>query len=143
MTDKLVRVGMGVFVFHKGKFAMLKRQGAHGEGTWSVPGGHIEYSESFEQTAKREVKEELAIEITDVRFGAVTNDYFAEEDKHYVTVWMLANWHSGTIINNEPDKSTAVGWFTFDSLPHPLFLPWQQLLDSTFITDIKQQARNT
>jgi 8-oxo-dGTP diphosphatase len=134
-----VRVGVGVFVFKDGKFIMQQRQGAHGAGTWSLPGGHLEFGESFEETARREVKEETDLNITNVRFGAVTNDNFVDEDKHYVTVWMISDWESGTAYITEPDKCIAQQWHTFDDLPANLFLPWNQLLDSEFIEKIKQQ----
>jgi 8-oxo-dGTP diphosphatase len=70
MKENNVRVGIGVFVFKEGKFLMQKRQGSHGEGTWSCPGGHLEFGESFKDTARREVKEETNLEIDNVRFGA-------------------------------------------------------------------------
>lgn len=139
MTEKVARVGIGVFIFKEGKFLMQQRHGAHGAGSWSVPGGHLEFGESFEDTARREVKEETDLEITNVRFGAVTNDYFEAEDKHYVTIWMLSDWQSGTEHIMEPDKCLQQAWRTFDDLPTPLFLPWEQLLHSDFIDDIKRQ----
>jgi 8-oxo-dGTP diphosphatase len=139
MTENHVRVGIGVFVFKDGKFLMQQRHGAHGAGTWSVPGGHLEFGESFEDTARREVMEETGLEITNVRFGAVTNDTFVDEGKHYVTVWMLSDWQSGAEHITEPDKCLAQEWHTFDDLPSPLFLPWEQLLQSEFIEKIKQQ----
>jgi 8-oxo-dGTP diphosphatase len=139
-SSKQVRVGIGVFVFKNGKFIMLKRQGAHGEGTWSIPGGHLEYGESFEDTAKREIFEETGMQIHNVRFGAVTNDYFKKEDKHYVTVWVLSDWQSGEARNMEPDKCTEIKWKTFSSLLENLFLPWKQLLKSEFYDSIKPLA---
>jgi len=138
MNGKNVRVGVGVFVFKDGKFIMLKRRGSHGADTWSLPGGHLEFGESFEDTARREVKEETNLEITNVRFGAVTNDHFVEEDKHYVTIWMLSDWAGGEERITEPEKCTAQAWFTFNDLPESLFLPWYQLLKSDFIEKIKQ-----
>ena len=132
-----VRVGIGVFVFKNGKFLMQQRKGSHGAGSWSVPGGHLEFGESFEDTARREVKEETGLEIKNVRFGAVTNDHFADENKHYVTVWMLSDWADGNEYITEPDKCIAQEWHTFDDLPSPLFLPWNQLLESEFIEEIK------
>lgn len=135
-----VRVGVGVFVYKDGQFAMLKRQGSHGEGSWSIPGGHLEFGESFEQTAAREVAEETGIEITNIRFGAVTNDVFEPENKHYVTIWILSDWKSGKLQNLEPEKCTEVAWRSFESLPEPLFLPWSQLLTSDFIDSIKEAA---
>lgn len=142
MNEKIVKVGIGVFVFKNGKFLMIQRHGAHGAGSWSVPGGHLEYGESFEDTAIREVKEETDLEIHNVRFGAVTNDYFEDENKHYVTVWMLSDWKSGMESITEPDKCLAQEWRTFDELPSNLFLPWNQLLNSEFISSIKQQLES-
>lgn len=134
----MVRVGIGVFVFKGDKFLMQQRQGAHGAGSWSVPGGHLEFGESFEDTARREVKEETGLEIADVRFGAVTNDHFADEEKHYVTVWMLSDWARGKEYIAEPDKCLEQAWHTLDDLPEPLFLPWKQLLASGFVAKTRR-----
>ena len=138
MSDKpVVRVGVGIFIFKDGKFLMGKRKGAHGSDTWSIPGGHLEFGESFEDTAKREAREETGIEITNVRFGAVTNDFFPEENKHYITIWMLSDYKSGKEHLTEPDRFTEHLWQSFDNLPDPLFLPWKQLLKSEFIESIR------
>lgn len=133
------RVGIGVFVLKDGKFLIQKRQGSHGEGSWSLPGGHLEFGESFEDTARREVKEETDLNITNIRFVAVTNDVFVDENKHYVTVWMLSDWLDGELLNMEPQKCTQQRWITFEELPEPLFLPWRQLLASHFLEVIKSQ----
>ncbi len=138
--ERNVRVGIGVFIFRDGKFLMGKRMGSHGEGSWSVPGGHLEFGESFMDTAEREVFEETGLKIKNLRFGAVTNDYFKEENKHYVTIWMLSDYLSGEAKIMEPDKYIEQNWFDFDHLPSPLFLPWEQLLKSEFISNIKQQS---
>jgi 8-oxo-dGTP diphosphatase len=139
MEKPNVRVGIGVFVFKDGKFLIQKRKGSHGEGAWSLPGGHLEFGESFDDTARREVMEEAGIDIKNIRFGAVTNDHFVDENKHYVTIWMLSEWAQGEVRNMEPEKCTAQTWNTFDDLPTPLFLTWNQLFESEFIHDIKAQ----
>lgn len=138
MAEKQVRVGVGVFVIRDGKFLMGLRQGSHGADRWALPGGHQEFRESFEQTARREIQEETGLEITNIRFGAVTNDFFPDEDKHYITVWMLSNCSNGEPQNLEPHKCKQLGWFTFETLPKPLFLPLNHLLESEFIDNIKQ-----
>lgn len=137
------RVGIGVFIFKDGKFLMGERRGSHGEGTWSVPGGHLEAGESFEDTAKREVIEETGLTIKNVQFGAVTNDVFQEEGKHYVTIWVTSEWASGEPVITEPDKYIDQKWVDFDNLPEPLFLPWQQLLKSQFVDEIKEKLKKT
>jgi 8-oxo-dGTP diphosphatase len=139
MEKPKARVGIGIFVFKDNKFIMIKRKGSHGDGTWSVPGGHLEFGEQFEDTAIREVMEETGLEIKNVRFGAVTNDIFEKENKHYVTIWMVSEYKSGVAKILEPDKCSQQDWFTFDTLPKPLFLPWEQLLKSHFIEYIKKE----
>lgn len=142
MSNKEARVGIGVFIFKNGKFLILKRLGSHGGGTWSVPGGHLEFGETFEQTAGREVMEEVGIKIKNIRFGAVTNDVFKETNKHYVTVWMLSDWQSGHEKILEPDKCVELKWIDFSELPRDnLFLPWNQLLESSFINAIQKELK--
>lgn len=141
MEKNIVRVGMGIFIFKNGKFLMLQRHGAHGAGSWSIPGGHIEYGESFEDTAQREVAEETGLKIKNIRFAAATNDFFKEEKKHYITIWMRSDWSSGEPSIMEPEKCLRQGWCTFATLPKALFLPWNQLLASDFIDQLKQYEK--
>lgn len=53
------------------------------------PGGHLEYGESFAETAARESLEETGLEIGNVKFLVATNDVFGE-GKHYVTIFVTA-----------------------------------------------------
>lgn len=103
----------------------------------------MEFGESFEQTAKREVMEETGLTIQNVRFGAVTNDVFENENKHYVTVWVLSDAEEGEPSITEPDKFIDQEWIDIDVLPEPLFLSWHSLLDSEFIDDIKFQVKTS
>lgn len=121
------RVGVGVFVWKDGKFLMGQRIGTHGQGSWSVPGGWLEYRESFEDCAKREIAEETGMEITNVCFMALTNNIFKDEDIHSLTVWLESDWVSGEPTILEPDKFIRQQWHTFKDLPSPLFMPWEPL----------------
>lgn len=81
MTVQQPKVGVGVacFVWKDGKFLMQQRIGSHGIGTWAVPGGHLEFGESWQQAAIREVFEETRMVISSPEFLAVTNDIFNEK----------------------------------------------------------------
>lgn len=122
-----VRVGIGVFIWKDGMILMGQRRGAHGDGSWCVPGGHLEAGESWETCAAREVREETGLSIQNVRFLAATNDIFHDDSKHYVTIWMESDWQAGQPAIMEPDKFVRLEWRRLDNLPEPLFLPWQQL----------------
>jgi 8-oxo-dGTP diphosphatase len=121
------KVGVGVFVIKDGKFPMLLRQGSHAAGDWALAGGHLELGETWEDCAARETQEELGIGIKNVRFLSATNDIFAES-KHYVLIFMVADWASGKAVNAEPEKASNLKWFTLDTLPSNSMLPIRNLL---------------
>ena len=125
--NKRPKVGIGVIVKKEGKILLGKRLNAHGEGTWSFPGGHLEFGESWEECAKREVMEETNLQITNLKFYAVTNDIFEEENKHYITIFIECDYGSGELQNMEPHKCERWDWFSWDDLPEKLFLPIRNL----------------
>ena len=128
MSQNNPRVGIGVFVRKDGRFIMGQRLGSHGANTWSIPGGHLEFGESWEDCAKREVMEETGMKIDNVQLLAVTNDIFVEEAKHYATIWVTSDWVAGEPAILEPDKLVRLEWKTFKALPSPLFEPcWTNL----------------
>lgn len=130
MTQQMQRPGVGVvaMVTKKKKILLLKRKNAHGDGTWSFPGGHLEFNETFEACAQRETKEETGIDVKNVRYLTTTNDRFVKENKHYVTIFMTCDYAAEEATIKEPEKSTEIGWFAWESLPKPLFLPIENLL---------------
>lgn len=136
-------VGIGVFVFRNGKFMMGWRKSSHGANTWTLPGGHMEFGESPEETAVREVMEETGMTIKNVRFGAITNDFFENDNKHYVTIWMMSDWGSGEPTITEPDKTVDQRWYDFDTLPDPLFPSWNQLPNSGFLPSLREELART
>lgn len=120
-------VGIGVLVQKDGKFLFGKRVGKHGRGTWSVPGGFLEYGEEFAECAAREVMEETGIKIKNIRPYTTVNNIFHDENSHSITIFMLSDWDSGEPKITEPDKFVDIGWYDFKDLPQPLFLPIKQL----------------
>ena len=131
MSDQTInrpKVGAAVFIFKDGKVLMNERGGAHGHGTWSVPGGHLEFGESWEECVKRETLEEVGITIKNVKLLTVTNDVFHETNKHYVTIWMTADWDEGEPESQEPEIVTDLAWRSLNDLPKNLFEPcWTNL----------------
>jgi len=126
------KVGVAVIVVKENKVLLFTRKNTRGKDTWSFPGGHLEFNESLEECSKREVLEESGLNITNVRFAGITNDIFRNEGKHYITIFMISDWESGEPKIMEPDKSTEIGWFEWNNLPQPLFLPTQNLVNQGY-----------
>ncbi len=121
-------VGVGVVVIKDDKILLGLRRNSHGRGTWSFPGGHLEFNEAIEDCARREVLEEVGIKIRNLRFGPFTNKVFPEEQKHYVTVFVVADYAGGTVEAREPEKDENWSWYSWSKLPQPLFEPIKALL---------------
>ena len=111
-------------VLKDGKVLLGKRKGAHAEGDYSFPGGHLEYMESFEECVRRECREECGIEIENIRAPLLGN-VTAYRPKHYVQVSFTADWKSGEPRVLEPDKCEGWGWYDLNALPHPIMITSQ------------------
>ena len=125
---KYPRIGVGTIILKEGQLLLLKRLNVHGAGTWSTPGGHLDFGETPTACAIREVKEETGVDITNVRFLGITNDIFKAEGLHYITLWMAGDYLSGEPGINAPGEMSQVGWFSINELPQNLFLPLSHLL---------------
>ncbi len=132
MEHKRPKVGVGVILIKDNKILIGKRKNAHGDGTWSFPGGHLEMFESIEECASRELEEETGLSASAFKKVYFTNDFFKDEDKHYVTLYVLGLWKEGDPQVKEPDKCEEWRWVDWENMPKPLFLPIENLLKEDF-----------
>lgn len=131
-------IGVGILLFSfEGKLLLCKRRGAHGAGSWGPPGGHLEFGDTPQQTACKELYEEAGVLLTvdEIYFVGFTNDFFKAEQKQYVSLFFKAcqAW-AGPVINKEPDKISQIEWFDIHELPQELFLPLRNFISCYGIT---------
>ncbi len=132
MPVKQPKVGIGVIIKKNNQVLLGKRISSLGKGSWAFPGGHLELFESWQECARRETEEETGMKIKNIHFGSATNDVFENLQKHYITIFMIADHSSGKIQVLEPKKCERWAWFEWGNLPQPLFLPLKNLLKTGF-----------
>lgn len=118
------RIGVGVLIINDQQEILLGlRNASHGAGEWSFPGGHLEFGEKIFETAKREVKEETDLDITEFELISVCDEmrYIATDNKHYVNLGVLGKYAGGELRLMEPEKCTEWKWFPMDTVPENLF----------------------
>ncbi|CAA7053546.1 unnamed protein product [Microthlaspi erraticum] len=130
------KVAVVVFVVKENSVLLGLRRSSIGHSTFALPGGHLEFGESFEGCAAREVMEETGLEIEKMTLLTVTNNVFKEAPKpsHYVTVFMRATLvdPNQSPRNMEPEKCDGWDWFDWRNLPTPLFWPLEKMVRSGF-----------
>jgi len=119
----MVRVGLGIIIVNdEDKILVGKRINSHAP-YYSIPGGHLEEGESFEQGAIREVKEETDLDIKDPMVIAVSNNLqtFKESGRHYISIGLVVTEFEGELKNMESHKCEEWLWVDPHELPQPHF----------------------
>jgi 8-oxo-dGTP diphosphatase len=122
------RVGISVLVEREGKVLLGLRQGAHGASSWAPPGGHLEFGESVEACARRELFEETGMRALQCRLGPWVENVMEDDAKHYITLFVYVDAFEGEPQLLEPEKCVNWEWTSWDTLPKPLFSPLQSLI---------------
>lgn len=92
-NDPRVSYGVALLVTRINAFVrevlLLERSGAHAAGTWSCPGGWVDFGEDAYQAVIREAKEELGLVISAsrVRFFGLRENIFATENVQSLTLY--------------------------------------------------------
>ncbi|GAA3613136.1 NUDIX hydrolase [Kineosporia mesophila] len=120
-------VGVSAVVVRDGAVLLGRRLGAHGEGTWSFPGGKVDPGENPGVTAARELAEETGLRAVRVSPILWTSDVFADAGLHYITLHHLVEAEGEPQVM-EPEKAQEwVWWPDAEHLPSPMFGPAQAL----------------
>ena len=107
------RISPAVMVLiERGDELMLARSPHFRPGVFSALAGFVEAGETLEQCAVREVREEVGLEITNLR-------YYTSQSWPFPNSLMVAFFadYAGGDITPDPSEIEAAGWFSRESLP--------------------------
>ena len=120
------RISPAVMVLiRRGDELLLARGYRFKPGVYSALAGFVEAGETLEQCAAREVREEVGIEITNLRYCGSQSWPFPDS----LMVAFYADYAGGTI-QRDPAEIEDANWFKRDALPalpEPMSLAWQMI----------------
>ncbi len=118
---------IGGIALHNGKVLFQKATVNPEAIFWFLPGGRAELGESSEETLKREMREEMGVEITIERPVYIVENFFGDEAKyhHELGVYFLMTFppdsylyhEQGPFIHEENDELPLIfEWLPLDQL---------------------------
>ncbi len=128
-------VGTGVLIFNNENKILLGLRSSdpekadselEGEGTWTLPGGKLDFLESPIECAERETKEETDIDVKNLKLISVSDDKIPKA--HFITLGFLCKEFEGEPKTMEPDEITKWEWFEINSLPERIFSPSKKII---------------
>ena len=102
-----------VIVDAAGRVLLVKH--SYGELNWELPGGGGEARESAEETARREAREEVGVELATLRLTGVY--WEPDQDAHHFVFRAHA---IGTPRVADRKEITHIDWFSPGALPRPM-----------------------
>jgi len=136
----IIRVGCGAIILNDKNEVLLLQRSANSRwkpSTWARPGGEVEFGETIEEALKREIKEEVGVEIKVIRQLSFHQNIDEGKKMHWLSFGFLAKCVSGSVKNCEPDKHDELKWFSLNDLPTPLDNLTKESIEDYFISKNK------
>ncbi|MGI9536712.1 MAG: NUDIX domain-containing protein, partial [Desulfocapsaceae bacterium] len=93
---------------------------------WALPGGFVDYGESFEQAAVREAEEETGIAVTDLRQFRTYSDPDRDSRMHTASTVFIAR---GKGVPKAADDAARAELFLREDVPELVFDHYRILAD--------------
>lgn len=101
-----------------------------GDGLYSMVGGKVEQGETARQAIRREVFEEVGLDIAESEFELVHALNRRGTETEFVALCFKADISKmNSPINNEPDKCDDVGFFDLRKLPDNMISAHKQVIE--------------
>ncbi len=129
-----IGVGIGLLIFNEKGQALFTKRGPASKnerGHWEIPGGSVEYGETLADTAIREAKEELGVDVELVKQLEAIDHFIPKDGHHWVAIPFVARIKPGQKPRiMEPTKCEEQAWFALDNPPYPLSTVTQPTIDA-------------
>lgn len=127
-----ILIGCEAFIKKENSILLGMRENCFGEGTWALPGGHLEFQEKAIECLWREMKEELGVDFSKNKFHfvSVVDDFGENSEKHYVHLSFEIEYKGEEIKLMEADKCSEWKFFDLNKLPENIFIAHEKIIEN-------------
>jgi ADP-ribose pyrophosphatase YjhB (NUDIX family) len=137
-TPIILNTATGIVMDH-GKLLLQERAG----GGWCLPGGYLEYGESYSEACKRELLEDTGLHVEVVRPLGLFDKYFMEysngDKLQNIGMLFLVKPMSGHLLSKRTNETWGLKYFDINHTPDLVFKQNQDMLD--LVRDLFRQDK--
>jgi len=106
------KIIVGIVAKNKNKYLLARENLESGREMWLIPGGKVEFGESLETAAKRELEEETGIIAKSLKFLVFKEAIFPEYNYHSIIFFFLTETKQTKLSPDIEGKVQEAKWFT-------------------------------
>jgi len=110
------------------KVLLIRRKNEPFAGAWAIPGGFVVMDETLEDAARRELREETAVDPDELDQVYTFGDPGRDPRGRTISVVYVAEVDPEDVEPHAADDAAEVGWFPMDDLP-PLAFDHKHILE--------------
>lgn len=133
-------IRVSVLILKEDKILLVK----HGKGDrqyWVLPGGRLEYGETFVDCAIREIKEETSLDIEPERFIFLSEAIAPDRSRHIINIYLKAKVTGGTLQLGDEPILVALDYLPLSELEKiTLFPPIGKIIRETLVGDAQRKV---
>ncbi len=128
LTQKTFTVSAGAIVFNQDGKILLLEHYLRPKNGWGIPGGFMNRGEQPEDAVRREIMEEVGLEIGNVKLVR------AETKNRHVEFLFRAEADGEPKISSREIKTA--GWFALDAMPEEMSWVQEQIIEKALKSDV-------